>query len=408
MKYGLIGEKLGHSFSKDIHNMLADYDYQLTEIAKEDFHAFMEAKDFNAINVTIPYKQDVIPYLDSISDVAKSIGAVNVIVNKEGKLYGYNTDFAGMEALTKHMGLLLSGKKVLILGSGGTSKTAYALAKSLEARKILRLSRTAREDCITYEDAYRNHLDAEIIINTTPAGMFPKVDSCAIEIERFTKLEGAIDAVYNPLRTEFMQRAEKMGAKASGGLYMLVAQAVFAVEHFLDCKLDSSKLDEVFDKILESKENIVLTGMPSCGKTTIGKALASKLDCQLIDTDAEIVKKAGKPITDIFAEEGEKAFRDLESQVISDVSMMQGVIISTGGGAILRDENIKALKKNGKVYFIDRKLEDLAATKDRPLSSDIESLKKRYDERYDIYCHTADVRIINDKKIEDAINAILK
>ena len=408
MKYGLIGEKLGHSFSKDIHNMLADYDYQLTEIAKEDFHAFMEAKDFNAINVTIPYKQDVIPYLDSISDVAKSIGAVNVIVNKEGKLYGYNTDFAGMEALTKHMGLLLSGKKVLILGSGGTSKTAYALAKSLEARKILRLSRTAREDCITYEDAYRNHLDAEIIINTTPAGMFPKVDSCAIEIERFTKLEGAIDAVYNPLRTEFMQRAEKMGAKASGGLYMLVAQAVFAVEHFLDCKLDSSKLDEVFDKILESKENIVLTGMPSCGKTTIGKALASKLDWQLIDTDAEIVKKAGKPITDIFAEEGEKAFRDLESQVISDVSMMQGVIISTGGGAILRDENIKALKKNGKVYFIDRKLEDLAATKDRPLSSDIESLKKRYDERYDIYCHTADVRIINDKKIEDAINAILK
>lgn len=408
MKYGLIGEKLGHSFSKDIHNMLADYDYQLTEIAKEDFHAFMEAKDFNAINVTIPYKQDVIPYLVSISDVAKSIGAVNVIVNKDGKLYGYNTDFAGMEALTKHMGLLLSGKKVLILGSGGTSKTAYALAKSLEARKILRLSRTAREDCITYEDAYRNHLDAEIIINTTPAGMFPKVDSCAIEIERFTKLEGAIDAVYNPLRTEFVQRAEKMGAKASGGLYMLVAQAVFAVEHFLDCKLDSSKLDEVFDKILESKENIVLTGMPSCGKTTIGKALASKLDWQLIDTDAEIVKKAGKPITDIFAEEGEKAFRDLESQVISDVSMMQGVIISTGGGAILRDENIKALKKNGKVYFIDRKLEDLAATKDRPLSSDIESLKKRYDERYDIYCHTADVRIINDKKIEDAINAILK
>ena len=408
MKYGLIGEKLGHSFSKDIHNMLADYDYQLTEIAIEDFHAFMEAKDFNAINVTIPYKQDVIPYLDSISDVAKSIGAVNVIVNKDGKLYGYNTDFAGMEALTKHMGLLLSGKKVLILGSGGTSKTAYALAKSLEARKILRLSRTAREDCITYEDAYRNHLDAEIIINTTPAGMFPKVDSCAIEIERFTKLEGAIDAVYNPLRTEFVQRAEKMGAKASGGLYMLVAQAVFAVEHFLDCKLDSSKLDEVFDKILESKENIVLTGMPSCGKTTIGKALASKLDWQLIDTDAEIVKKAGKPITDIFAEEGEKAFRDLESQVISDVSMMQGVIISTGGGAILRDENIKALKKNGKVYFIDRKLEDLAATKDRPLSSDIESLKKRYDERYDIYCHTADVRIINDKKIEDAINAILK
>lgn len=408
MKYGLIGEKLGHSFSKDIHNMLADYDYQLTEIAKEDFHAFMEAKDFNAINVTIPYKQDVIPYLDSISDVAKSIGAVNVIVNKDDKLYGYNTDFAGMEALTKHMGLSLSGKKVLILGSGGTSKTAYALAKSLEARKILRLSRTAREDCITYEDAYRNHLDAEIIINTTPAGMFPKVDSCAIEIERFTKLEGAIDAVYNPLRTEFVQRAEKMGAKASGGLYMLVAQAVFAVEHFLDCKLDSSKLDEVFDKILESKENIVLTGMPSCGKTTIGKALASKLDWQLIDTDAEIVKKAGKTITDIFAEEGEKAFRDLESQVISDVSMMQGVIISTGGGAILRDENIKALKKNGKVYFIDRKLEDLAATKDRPLSSDIESLKKRYDERYDIYCHTADVRIINDKKIEDAINAILK
>ncbi len=406
MEYGCIGEKLTHSFSKEIHNLLFDYDYVIREIPKGELQAFMTQRDFKAINVTIPYKQDVIPYLDYISDTAKKIGAVNTIINRDGKLYGYNTDFAGMTALIKLNGIEINGKRVLVLGSGGTSKTAVAVAESLGAKQVVRVSRTAKEDCITYEDAYKNYADTEIIINTTPCGMYPNIIGEPINLDKFVKVEAVVDAIYNPLCSNLVVKAKTMGLKATGGLYMLVHQAAVAAELFTDSKIDNDKIYGVYKKIEQSKRNIVLIGMPSSGKSTVGKQLANQLQMQFIDTDKEIEKVADKTIAEIFKTQGEVAFRDIESQVIAEVSAKQNCIIATGGGAVLREQNITLLKGNGTIYFIDRPLEKLVTTDDRPLSSNRDDLVKRYNERYDIYCNTADKIVVNDSKIESVIDTI--
>lgn len=406
MEYGCIGEKLTHSFSKEIHAQLFDYDYEIREIPKCELKTFMTERNFKAINVTIPYKQDVIPYLDWLSDTAKQIGAVNTIINRDGKLYGYNTDFAGMTALIKLNGIEISGKLVLVLGSGGTSKTAVAVAKSLGARRVIRVSRTAKEDCITYEEAYKNFADAEVIINTTPCGMYPNIIGEPVDIDAFKNCEAVVDAIYNPLRSNLVIKAKSKGINATGGLYMLVAQAAVAAELFIDTTVSEAKIYDVYKKIVATKRNIVLTGMPSCGKSTIGKRLADELSMQFIDTDDEIVKMAGKPISQIFADLGERGFRDIESQAIAAVSAKQNCIIATGGGAILREQNVTLLKGNGTIYFIDRPLEKLVSTDDRPLSNNRDDLIKRYNERYDIYCNTADKRIANDGEIETLIDAI--
>ena len=393
MEYGCIGEKLSHSFSKIIHNEICDYDYELYEIKKDELKALLTERKFKAINVTIPYKQDVIPYLDSIDEFALKIGAVNTIVNKNGKLLGYNTDFSGMCCLIENSKIDLKNKKVLILGSGGTSKTAFAVASYLGAKEIYKVSRKSTESSISYDDAYKLHNDAHIIINTTPVGMYPKIGESAIDISDFNKLEGVVDAVYNPLRTALVTSALKRGIKAVGGLYMLVAQAVFAAELFTDKAIDNGEIDRIYKKILLSKENIVLTGMPGCGKTTIGKALAKELNKEFIDIDDEIVKETGKPITEIFAEGGEELFRNIETQVIKRFSALQNCVISTGGGAILKEINIDFLKENGRIFYIDRPLEFLVTTNDRPLSSNQEMLKKRFEERKDIYEATADFKL---------------
>ncbi len=393
MKYGLIGEKLGHSFSKDVHSQLFDYNYELCEVARSDFDAFMAKKDFRAINVTIPYKELVIPYLDFVEETAEKIGAVNTVVNKKGKLYGYNTDFSGMRALILKSGIEIKNKKVLILGSGGTSKTAFALCESLSAGEIYRVSRSGRDGCITYERAEKMHGDAEIIINTTPSGMYPDIQACPICIEKFPKLSGVVDAVYNPLKTKLVCDAEKRGIKAVGGLYMLVAQAVFAAEHFTDSSIESSKIDEIYKQILLGKQNIVLIGMPGSGKSTIGKILAQSLGMSFVDTDEEIVKSVNVPITKIFAELGEERFRDMESNAVLNVSSLQHTVIATGGGAVLREENVRLLRANGRIYFIDRPLSSIVATSDRPLSSNREALEARYKERYAIYLKSADIHL---------------
>ncbi|MEE1185498.1 MAG: shikimate kinase [Acutalibacteraceae bacterium] len=393
MEYGCIGEKLSHSFSKIIHNEICDYDYELYEIKKDELKTLLTERKFKAINVTIPYKQDVIPYLDSIDEFALKIGAVNTIVNKNGKLLGYNTDFSGMCCLIENSKIDLKNKKVLILGSGGTSKTAFAVASYLGAKEIYKVSRKSTESSISYDDAYKLHNDAHIIINTTPVGMYPKIGESAIDISDFNKLEGVVDAVYNPLRTALVTSALKRGIKAVGGLYMLVAQAVFAAELFTDKAIDNGEIDRIYKKILLSKENIVLTGMPGCGKTTIGKALAKELNKEFIDIDDEIVKETGKPITEIFAEGGEELFRNIETQVIKRFSALQNCVISTGGGAILKEINIDFLKENGRIFYIDRPLEFLVTTDDRPLSSNREMLKKRFEERKDIYEATADFKL---------------
>ena len=408
MQYGLIGEKLPHSFSPEIHALFADYDYRICELSPDELDAFMKKRDFLGINVTIPYKKAVIEYLDYISDEAKSIGAVNTVVNKDGRLYGYNTDFAGLKGLILHEGMDISGKKVLILGTGGTSLTARAVAESLGASEIFRASRHPEGEEISYEEAYGKHSDAEVIINTTPVGMFPNVDAVPLNIERFPALYCVVDAIYNPLRTRLVSDAKKRGIKACGGLYMLMYQGACAAELFSDIKVSDSDAEAAFRKILAKKENIVLTGMPSSGKTTVGALLSKKLSLPVYDSDALIKEKIGCEISDFFANHGETAFRDVEGEVIEALSQKTGCIISTGGGAILRAENVENLKRNGRIYFLDRPIEKLIFTPDRPLSSNAEALKKRFDERYGIYCDTADLRVDADGTPEECAEIIIK
>ncbi len=393
MNYGCIGEKLAHSFSKEIHNRLFDYEYILKELTQEALDVFMTQKDFKAINVTIPYKEAVIPYLDFVDETAQRIGAVNTIVNRDGKLYGYNTDFSGMRALIQKNNLSLTNKKVLILGSGGTSKTAYAVAESLGAREIYKVSREGKDGCITYAEAKKSHADAEFIINTTPCGMYPRLNVAAVDVAEFPQLSGVVDAVYNPLRSRLVQEALDRGIPAVGGLYMLVAQAAFAAEHFIDTPVPGAKIDEIYQKLYNQKQNIVLIGMPGSGKTTIGKALSNMLQMDFVDTDDVIVAQTNKPIPEIFAEQGEQSFRDLESEAILEVSKQQHCVIATGGGAVLRSENVNLLAQNGRIYFLDRPLSAIEATADRPLSSSREALEQRYKERYDIYVHSANVHL---------------
>jgi len=406
-QYGCIGKKLAHSFSKEIHAHLADYKYDLIELGEEEIRPFFEKKAFAAINVTIPYKQTVIPYLDEVSDVAKRIGAVNTIVNRDGRLYGYNTDYHGMKALIEKAGVEIKGKKVLILGTGGTSKTANVVAADMGAKEIQTVSRRKSKDCITYEEAAGQHADAQVIINTTPSGMYPDCGSRPIDVSFFGALEGVIDAVYNPLSTNLILDAKKKGVKAEGGLYMLVMQAVVAVEKFIGERIPKEKADAVYAAVLASKENIILTGMPGSGKSTVGKLLNIE-GFEFIDTDAEIEKRCGCAIKDLIETKGEKAFRDLESEVIADVSSSCCRIISTGGGAVLREENIRSLKRNGKTFFIDASLSRLRATSDRPLSDTDEKLAALYNQRLGIYQSTADVIVPDMETPEPEAAYILK
>ena len=413
MKYGLIGEHLPHSFSKEIHAKIADYIYELHEIDKDKLDDFMKAKDFIAINVTIPYKKDVIPYLSEIDENAKRIGAVNTIVNRNGKLFGYNTDFFGMSALIHKIGLDFKGKKVAILGTGGTSNTAIAVCEALGTKQAIVVGRTAKNGVITYEELYRNHLDVDYLINTTPCGMYPypdgneKIAGTAVDLSLFPNLKGVVDAVYNPLRPNFVMDAKERGLPAEGGLYMLVAQAVVAAEKFMDKTIDPSVTDRIFNEIRASKENIVLSGMPGSGKSTVGKNLAQTLNRKFIDTDEEIVKQTGKEITDIFAEIGNDGFRRIEAEVIACVSSEnQGAVIATGGGAILRDDNVRALKRNGKIYFLNRPIENIVPTADRPLALDRAALEARFRERYARYLSTCDREIKTVESVSETAKMI--
>lgn len=408
MKYGCIGEHLKHSFSKEIHNALTDYEYEIREIEREGLDDFMAKRDFLAINVTIPYKELVIPHLYYIDEHAREIGAVNTIVNRDGLLYGYNTDFYGMSMLISHAGVKVEGKKVCVLGTGGTSKTARAVAKALGAKEILVVSRREENGAISYERLYSEHSDVEVIINTTPLGMYPNIFTKPMELSRFNRLSGVIDAVYNPLRTPLISEAKELSIPSEGGLYMLVAQAVRASEIFLDTAYPEDTLEKVFGRIVKEKENIVLIGMPASGKSTVGRILSEKLDRELIDTDELIVKADGRGIPEIFANDGEKFFRDKESKAVNEASALTCRIIATGGGAILREENVRALKENGRIFFIDRPLSALIPTKDRPLSSDRASIEKRYKERYEIYRASADVIVNADCSAEEVAEKITK
>jgi len=404
--YGLVGERLGHSFSPEIHRVLGGYDYELIEISRDKIDDFFKARAFRGLNVTIPYKETVIPHLDEIDSAAREIGAVNTVVMRDGHLCGFNTDWIGMQRAILRAGIEIDGKKVLICGTGGTSKTALYVAKQLGAAEIYRISREKKEGCITYDEAYRDHTDAGVIINTTPCGMFPDNFSTAVNTERFPSLTGVFDAVFNPLRTKLVIDAEYRGVKAAGGLFMLVSQAKAASEIFRGIKCGKGADEAIYKKLLQQKENIVLIGMPSSGKTTVGKELASKLGRELIDIDAEIVRSEGRTIAEIFAACGEEYFREAEQSAIREISRRQGIIIATGGGAVLCRSNIDALRQNGRIYFLDRDLQKLIATSDRPLSSDRAALETRYRERIDIYNEVCDVKIDSNGSIGDAVSQI--
>lgn len=390
MKYGLIGEKLSHSFSKEIHEALTDYVYEIRELTPDEVAPFLEAREFEGINVTIPYKEKVIPYLDSISDAAKKIGAVNTIKKVDGKLIGDNTDFYGMREMILRANIGIEGKKVLILGTGGTSKTSRAVAADLGAREIITVSRKAGENTITYEAAYELHSDAEVIINTTPLGMYPNTDALPIDIGKFPNLTGVIDAIYNPLRTRLILDAEAEGIPATGGLLMLILQAARAAEIFLGTEIEEEKVEEVIKKIFESKENIVLVGMPGSGKSTVGGAIAAITGRTVIDTDKLIEEMTGLHPSVIIREQGEKRFREIETDAVREASKRSGVIIATGGGVVTQSRNIPLLRRNGRIIYLDILPSELPVTADRPLSASRSVINAMYEVRNPLYIEAAD------------------
>ena len=402
MEYGLLGEKLGHSFSPQIHRDLAGYDYQLLPTPPEAVEDLFARRAFQGLNVTIPYKRTVMPLCDEIDPRAAAIGAVNTVVNQNGRLTGYNTDIDGFLYMARRAGVDMAGKKVVILGSGGTSRTARAAAGELGAREIVTVSRHG-------EDNYQNlsrHADAQVLVNTTPVGMYPNWGQSPVSLESFPALEGVLDVVYNPLRTALLLQAEERGLPRSCGLPMLVAQAKRAAELFTGRNIDDSRTEAVLHGLRGQLTSIVLIGMPGCGKTTVGRALAGKLGRTFVDLDEEIVRRAGMSILEIFAREGEVGFRERESALVREFGERTGLVVSTGGGVVTRRENYIPLKQNGLLLHLRR---DPAAlpTDGRPLSQATapEELWRR---RAPLYAAFADGEIDNNGTLAGTLEQIEK
>ena len=407
-EFGLIGEKLPHSYSAEIHKKFRGYDYRLCELKKEELPLFFEERAFHGINVTIPYKKDVLPYLSHIDPKAKSIGAVNTIVNRDGALFGYNTDYYGLSSLFSLIGVSPKGKKAMILGTGGTSRTALAVLRDAGAAVITVVSRTESADTVSYEKAMTLS-DTEILINTTPVGMFPDPDGCPIDLRVFPRLCGVVDAIYNPLRTNLVLDARALGIPAVGGLSMLVAQAQAASRLFLEEEPNDDReiVRRVTDEIRKEKENIVLVGMPTSGKSTIGKAIALETGREFFDADAVFEEKCSLSAADYIRQNGEEAFRKKETEILAFCANRSGAVIATGGGAVLKSENKRTLSRNGRIFFIDRSPEKLLCSGDRPLSATREALKKLYDTRYRLYLDFCDEKVDGDGTIEETAREIL-
>ncbi len=402
MKCGLIGKTLKHSYSKIIHREFADYDYDLYELSPEDLGKFVDG-EVSAFNVTIPYKKEIIKYLDLIDPRANSIGAVNTVVKRNGKLYGYNTDFDGMKFMLERAGIGIRDKKVMILGNGGTGNTATAVAQSLGAREIIKVSRSGE---VNYGN-YKKHCDAEVIINATPVGMYPDNYSSPVTLDGFEKLTGVADVIYNPNMTKLLYSAKERGIKYTGGLPMLVAQAKYASELFTGKTVPDGETERVIDKLKKEMLNIVLVGMPGSGKSSVGRAIAKELGREFIDTDEEVEKRTGMPVSVIFERYGEEYFRKLESEVASACCKGSGKVIATGGGIVKNPENYFPLKNNGKIFLIERSIEKLS-TDGRPLSKDYASVKKIYSERKDSYERFADEKINNDGELQSAVKGVIE
>lgn len=403
LKCGLLGEKLGHSYSPQIHSMLADYEYKLFEKSPEELEDFLKSGEFDGLNVTIPYKKSVMPYCAELSPTAAQIGSVNTIVRRsDGSLYGDNTDAFGFENLIVHNGIEVKGKKALVLGTGGASVTAQAVLKNLGASEVVVISRKG-------EDNYENiakHADAEIIANTTPVGMYPKNGKAAVDLAQFPKLSGVLDVVYNPARTALLLQAEKLGIPCAGGLYMLVSQAKRSCELFTGKSIPDSEIDRIERVLSHQMQNIVIIGMPGSGKTAVSTMLAERLGRKIFDTDTIVSEKAGMTIPEIFAAQGEAGFRKLETEATAEVGKLSGNIISTGGGVVTVADNYELLHQNGVIVWIERDTNKLARD-GRPisLSSDLNEL---YAARLPLYERFADIKADNNGDINDTVNAIME
>lgn len=411
MEFGLIGYPLKHSFSKEVHSLFSNYKYDVCELEEKNFDAFMKEKNFKGINVTIPYKQKVIPYLDYIDSFAKDINAVNTIINDNGTLKGFNTDFYGITSSFAFFNCFDKNYHYIILGTGATSNTLEYSLRFLGATNIKKCYRenSKIKGDILYAELEKDYFDKDVfIINATPNGMYPHMDDpLLINLKKFKKLKGVFDVIYNPLRTSLLLEAEKLNVSAISGLYMLVAQAIFAGKYFTNDNVLTEEIAKYYNACYKSKLNIVLTGMPTCGKSTLGKIISEKYGYKFIDTDELIENKINEKISDFIKTNGEEKFRDIESKIIKEVSTKNHAVISTGGGAILRNENVVNLKHNGKIFFINRSLELLKPTLDRPLTSNIDDLKKKYDKRLPIYKNTCDVEIDGNIDYSDRITKIL-
>ncbi len=403
MKYGLIGKTLKHSYSKIIHEMFGEYSYDLVSLKEDEIGEFSKNPEYAGFNVTIPYKKTIIPYCAEISDEAQKIGSVNTVIRKsDGLLYGFNTDYAGFTALSKRPGISFEGKKVAILGSGGTYNTAFCVVKDSGAKEIISVSRSGEYN---YNNIQK-WCDCEIIINTTPVGMYPDNGNSVISLDSFPKCEGVIDVIYNPLDTRLVFEAKQRGIKATGGLYMLVYQAKEAFEIFTGKKIPDDLTEKVYNSLLSDMTNIVLIGMPGCGKSTLGKELSVRMGREFIDIDEMIIEKRNMPIPEIFEKYGEDNFRDTESECALIAGTGTGKIISCGGGIIKRPENLYSLSQNGKIYYIKRNIKDLA-TEGRPLSTSIDRLYEMEAERTPIYESFADFTVFNDSTIEKLADTVL-
>lgn len=400
MQCGLLGRKLGHSYSPQIHAHLADYRYDLFEKEPEELEAFLKGGSFIGLNVTIPYKKDVIPFLDELSPVAKRLGAVNTIVRRsDGTLIGHNTDYFGFCSMVKKSGLSVAGKKVLVLGSGGASNTAVAAMQELGAEVII-ISRSG-------ENNYGNldrHADAAVIVNTTPVGMYPNTGKSPIDLELFPKLEGVLDVVYNPARTQILLDAEKRGLVAMNGLWMLVAQAKESAEWFAGKQIPDEAIGRIHRPLRTQMENIVLVAMPGGGKTTVGKALAEAMGKRFVDADVELENRVGRKIVDIIPNDGEPAFRAMETETLAELGKQSGLVIATGGGCITQERNYPLLHQNGTIFWLTRDISKLP-TDGRPLSQ-MQKLQDLFSVRKPMYQRFADHIIDNDGELADTLKEI--